>query len=110
LDTRTKIVDALEAGMEKDATLVRGYFDPLLAEHAIFLAGLEAPVVVLLEDPPEPLLDRRSRAELVAALGAVDRVVVGKVTVAAEGRVIDRREADLRSRAALVEHVHRRHR
>jgi glycerol-3-phosphate cytidylyltransferase-like family protein len=75
MDTRTKIVGSYP----REATIVEGYFDPLLAAHAEQLAArkTDLPLVVVIRDPEEPLLDARSRAELVAGLRVVDAVVIG---------------------------------
>jgi hypothetical protein len=57
---------------------VIGHFDPLLAAHARRLQELAVPgtiLVVAVSDPPDPLLPAGARAELVAALAAVDYVV-----------------------------------
>lgn len=75
MDTRAKIVDSYP----HDATIVEGCFDPLLASHVEELAARksEMPLVVVIRDPEDPLLDARSRAELVASLGVVDAVIIG---------------------------------
>ena len=80
-----------------------GYFDPLLAEHVERIArerqtGLA--LVVEVTNPPQPLLEQRARAELVAALSTVDFVVLGEGETA-----MDR---DIRER--FLEHVVSRHR
>jgi len=57
---------------------VAGDFDPLLAAHSRRLRELAEPgrlLVVAVNDPARPLLPRRARAELVAALAMVDYVV-----------------------------------
>lgn len=114
MDTRTKIVTPEQAGNLDAQICVRGYFDPLLAAHARLIAGLAGPVVVLLADPPEPLLPAKSRAELVAALRGVSRVVLpldnGEAYEPAGASVVDELAADLERRQSLVSHVHRRHR
>lgn len=79
MDTRTKIVSATEAARiaADGATVVSGYFDPLLASHAQRLAGLKrdgTPLLVLIATPENPILSARARAELVASLEAVDHV------------------------------------
>lgn len=58
-----------------EATVVRGYFDPLLAWHAERLAEIKregTPLLVVIASPENPILAARSRAELVAGLGVVD--------------------------------------
>lgn len=61
------------------AQWVAGHFDPLLAEHVRWLgqcAKPDEPLVVEITNPARPLLAQRARAELVAALGMVDYVVL----------------------------------
>jgi bifunctional ADP-heptose synthase (sugar kinase/adenylyltransferase) len=79
VDTRQKIVDAAEAARiaASGATVVSGYFDPMLASHAERLAGLKragATLLVLIATPQDPILPARARAELVAGLAVVDHV------------------------------------
>jgi len=87
MDTRRKIVSTEEAvavieRLRKGGKTVRiasGYFDPLLAEHARRLGDARAGcdvLVVLVATPPEPVLPETARAELVAALAAVDYVLL----------------------------------
>lgn len=75
MDTRAKIVSSYP----HDATIVEGCFDPLLASHVEQLKARKSdrPLVVVIRDPEDPVLDARSRAELVAALRIVDAVVIG---------------------------------
>lgn len=88
MDTRTKILDAAAAAAAasearragKTVKLVTGTFDPLLAAHARRLrevAGEGAVLFAAISEPANPLLSARARAELVAALGVVDYVVLG---------------------------------
>lgn len=114
MDTRRKIVgidEALRAADGKRIIWVRGYFDPLLAEHAGRIDRLAAPgalVVILLDDPPEPLLATRARAELVAGLARVDYVLAGHPAAPDAGLpVIELNDAVLRSR--LMERIRERH-
>jgi hypothetical protein len=111
MDTRIKI--AAESDWQPDAqwTAVAGYFDPLLAAHVERLAELPRPLVVFLADPPEPLLDARSRAELVASLDVVDRVVMPREdgSPAAESLARDDSGADLAIRDGLIALVHSKH-
>ena len=79
MDTRTKIIDAARAARVagEGATVVSGYFDPLIAAHAEQLAALKqdgTPLLVLIANPPEPILPAFARAQLVAGLAAVDYV------------------------------------
>jgi bifunctional ADP-heptose synthase (sugar kinase/adenylyltransferase) len=110
MDTRTKIVSAAEAARlaREGASIVSGYFDPLLASHAERLSGLKregVPMLVAIADPETPILPARARAELVAGLAAVDYVVEFfdglPVTVRLE-------EEDALRLDQLIEHVHAR--
>jgi hypothetical protein len=78
LDTRTKIIDAAQAAhiAQDGATVISGYFDPLIASHAERLASLKhgAPLLVLIATPPAAILPAAARAQLVAGLAAVDYV------------------------------------
>lgn len=108
MDTRAKIIDAArleEVQRNGRLRIVSGYFDVLLAEHVrrlreIRAADPGATLVVALRIPPDPLLDARARAELVAALEMVDYVVLDDLG----GDVI----AEEQMRAELIAHVHRR--
>ena len=91
--------------------LVTGYFDPLTVAHARRLVELKSQadrLIAIVLEPPEPLLDSRARAELVAALACVDYVVVG-VAQTGEAEVIHEEPADLGRRAELIERVRARH-
>ena len=109
LDTRSKIVDTEEVLRRvngRPIQWVSGYFDPLLAEHARRLRQMRTPgtaLAVVIENPPHPLLAQRARAELVAALAAVDYVVL-------EGEVTHQRLEDLPIREHFCEYVGRRSR
>lgn len=77
MDSRSKIIPA--ADLPSGVRVVSGYFDPLLAVHAAWLAearGQAAKLAVVIKDPPTPILPARARAELVAALRVVDYVVL----------------------------------
>lgn len=91
------------AGLRVD-TLVAGYFDPVVADHARRLEAIGPGLTVCLLDPPDPLLPARARAELLAAFAGVDRVILGDARALA-GRVIDETAADLAARQALVERI-----
>ena len=113
MDTREKLVDGpvATAGGE---VYVSGYFDPLLPGHARRLGEIASggkALVVLLADPPEPLLPARSRAELVAALRCVSAVVLPNADGSPRqiGPAIHEEDFDLELRRALVADVHRRH-
>jgi hypothetical protein len=115
VDTRTKIIPyedcLIQMRSAPAGTVVTGYFDPLLAAHALRLrecAGHGRPLVVLIADPPEPLLPARARAELVAALEVVDLVAVFKgagLAAPAGWRVYREEPEDLERRNALVRRV-----
>jgi bifunctional ADP-heptose synthase (sugar kinase/adenylyltransferase) len=95
--------------------VVSGYFDPLLAEHAERLEeirrGSDA-LLVLVRQPPQPILPPRARAELVAGLSAVDYVVAPEdgetLDETALAAMIHEEDADVRRLAALARLVHRR--
>lgn len=85
------------------AVVVRGYFDPLLATHALLLAACGRPLAVVVADPDQPLLPLAARQLLVAALACVDCVVTEKIAVDQ-----DWTSHDLAIRQEFVEHVHAR--
>lgn len=115
MDTRNKIID-LRA---RRPALVTGYFDPLTAAHVRRLREIRDahdPVVVLLSDPAEPVLDARARAELLAALDMVDYVVLPQERASSallertgNWSVFHEEGSDEARFRSLVEHVHRRH-
>ena len=121
MDTRNKIIDegrARETAARGRVRAVVGYFDPLLAAHAARFREIRggAPgeaVMALVLDPPEPLLELRARAELVAALADVDYVVpLGRCGPQAAGIPdgwLDETGADRERTRNLIEYVHRRH-
>jgi hypothetical protein len=79
MDTRDKIIDAVQAARiaASGATVVSGYFDPLIAAHAERLAKLkpaDSKLLVLIATPSNAILSAGARAELVAGLQAVDYV------------------------------------
>lgn len=114
MDTRSKIVSAADAARlaAQGATVVTGYFDPLLAAHAEQLRGLKrdgSPLLVAILDPQDPILPTRARAELVAGLAVVDHVVEQAVEQAAGLTAHVRLEReDSKRLKALIEHVHSR--
>ncbi len=126
MDTRNKILSWAEAKERLAAyqqegikvLLVTGYFDPLLAPHARDLADLarDARLIVLVLDPPEPILPNRARAELVAALRSVSYVVpfegeqalpLNEALRVAECVRLEEQHLDYRRQ--FVDHVLRRH-
>ena len=89
MDTREKILTATQAvetvrRLRAEGRSVRfatGWFDPLLAAHALRLeqlGGGAARVMAIVTDPSVPILPSRARAELVAALSVVDFVVLSE--------------------------------
>lgn len=81
MDTRTKITGTSFSLSHPNIRVVTGHFDPLLPEHARRLQSLAQPeqlLIVVITNPPSPLLPQKARAELVAALAAVDYVIIGE--------------------------------
>jgi bifunctional ADP-heptose synthase (sugar kinase/adenylyltransferase) len=111
MDTRGKMIGATEAARlaAAGAIVVSGYFDPLLASHARRLKELkrDAKLIVVIENPPRPILPARARAELAASLRAVDYVVETRDGVRVDVRL---EEEDQRRFEELIEHVHARQR
>ena len=119
MDTRTKIVDAnrlaeIAAEVRRSGgrlRIVRGYFDVLIAPQVRRLRELSggATLVVALDDPPEPVLPARARAELVAALDPVGFVVLAAGAALPDfGEVIDEASSHQENFQELVRHVHGR--
>lgn len=110
MDTRGKIVGSSEAARiaGEGATVVSGYFDPMVASHARRLAELKSgTMIVVIENPDRPILPARARAELVASLRAVDYVVVDRDGLRVDVRLEDE---DARRFTELIAHVHSRQR
>ena len=99
-------LDALNRLLEsRPAQIVRGHFDPLLAEHARLLADAAMPgkpLAVIVTNPASPLLPARARAELVAGLATV-----AYVAIAEDSSGADARQDDITLR--FIEHVRQRH-
>ena len=127
MDTREKIVDLARAAeiaaclrrQGAGLRLVAGYFDVLTSDHVRRLDALAGgqPLMLVVLDPPHPLLPARARAELAAALGVIDYVLLldgADLARALEQiqphEVIREEIADRQSSQALIEHVHRRQR
>lgn len=114
-DTRSKILPVARAAEFAGAVFVAMHLDPLTAAHAERLGELAsdgAPVVVLLFDPPDPLLPLEARAELAASLAAVSAVIPvsnGTSPAAIPQPLVDERAADLTRRQALVVHIFDKH-
>lgn len=112
LDTRTKIIDAAQAARiaQAGATVVSGYFDPLIASHAERLASLKrdgTPLLVLIATPPAAILPAAARAQLVAGLAVVDYVCDTPGSLSAE-IPLEAEHAGLFEQ--LIRHVHARQR
>ncbi|MBY0504566.1 MAG: hypothetical protein K2X03_11685 [Bryobacteraceae bacterium] len=109
MDTRAKVIELTAAAGLTAKTLVVGFFDPVLAAHVERLAALEGPVTVSLLDPPDEILNARARAELVASLASVERVIIGDARgLVASPQVVDMTAADLASREALIARIRQR--
>lgn len=94
--------------------VIVGFFDPVHAAQIRALrqlASAESVIVAAIAEPPDPLLPQRARAELAAALQAIDYVVTDvEGAVALPGAVVsDIRQDDLLRREELMRHVLRRH-
>ena len=125
MDTRHKIIEPQQAlTLVRDlrargVKIVTGYFDVIVAEHVLRLREIKngsGTLVVMILDPPEPVLGGRARAELVAALGMVDYVVPADEQAAGEllshftaSEIVREEPADLLRARRLSEHVKRRH-
>jgi hypothetical protein len=112
LDTRTKIVEPHSVPRGRPVKIVICYADPLWAREVAALreqAGSGSLLVVAVDDPPDPLLPARARAELAASLAFVDYVITDPDAAIPEAQVFDLRTADLESRQSLVDQVLRRH-
>lgn len=113
MDTRTKIIGAGDAQRLADlgATVVSGYFDPLLASHAERLAALKqngTALLVVITSPANPILPARARAELVAGLRAVDHVTEANDVNIKPQICLEQEDAERFER--LVDHVRARQR
>ena len=124
MDTRTKIVTVADAGRlvrgSRPVAVVTGYFDVLLASHARELAHVreahpDAILIVALTPAPEPLMEPRARAEMVAALAMVDYVVSleaseaeGFLAAFSAAPIVRLEDAHRGRMRQLIEHVHRR--
>jgi glycerol-3-phosphate cytidylyltransferase-like family protein len=128
VDTRNKILDPAEAAARihrlcadgRSVRLITGFFDPLTPAHARRLnrlASENSHLTVIVTDPPDPILPLRARAELAAALAAVDLVVpvpaeqLDEFLQSLPIAPFERGEAeDLVLRQELIRHVHTRQR
>jgi len=112
LDTRIKIIDAAQAAViaNAGATVVSGYFDPMIASHAERLAALKpdgSQLLVLISTPPDPILPALARAQLVAGLSVVDFVCDAPNGLAPH---IGLEEEHRELLTQLIDHVHDRQR
>jgi hypothetical protein len=112
IDTRVKIVDAARASRiaQDGATVVSGYFDPMIASHAERLATLKnggQPLLVLISTPPDAILPAAARAQLVAGLSVVDYVCDTPGDLRAE-IALEAEHAEVLEQ--LIRHVHARQR
>ena len=112
MDTRTKIIDAAHAARiaQTGATVVSGFFDPMIASHAERLAKLKhegTPLLVLIATPPEAILPALARAQLIAGLSVVDYVCDAPDGIAPQIHLEDE-HAELLTQ--LIDHVHARQR
>jgi len=90
--------------------VIVGYFDPLHAGHTRRLRELcrnGERIVVAVDDPPEPILPARARAELVAALNCVAYVLVSPSRQSPN--MIDERQQDAQRARVFAQHVVARH-
>lgn len=89
------------------ATIVSGYFDPLVASHAERLAALKTgeKLLVLIATPDNAILPAAARAELVAGLRAVDYVAELSDGLTPQIRL---EEEDAERFTALVQYVRAR--
>lgn len=114
MDTRTKIISPERVAdlARSGAFVVSGSFDPLVAGLAEQLAELKrketqegTPLVVLIRSVGNPILPASARAELVAALAAVDYVCDAECEIEPAVRLEQEHAQRLRE---LVRHVHAR--
>lgn len=122
VDTRTKILNREQAAERIAAgaangpvRIIAGFFDPLTAGHArrieeIARGAAVTGVVVL--TPEGAILAPRARAELVAALGAVDFVVEAgspeELACFSGADIFRDDESEARLTRELIRHVHDR--
>jgi hypothetical protein len=127
LDTRTKILDLNDAeeflrtrlGAEPPVKVVVGYCDPLVASHVRRLNDIarDGKLIVIVSSPTHPLLPVEARAELVAALAVVEKVIAVQPSKLRDllrlvpGELLVMEQAgDAERTEELVRHVHARQR
>jgi bifunctional ADP-heptose synthase (sugar kinase/adenylyltransferase) len=123
VDTRNKIITAQAAcdlARGREVVLVTGHFDVLLAAHLRELQRVrevrpQAALIVAVTSPPEPVLDARARAEMVAALAVVDYVVSlegeqpeSLLAAFSPDRTVRLEAVHQQRMRELIQHVHRR--
>jgi hypothetical protein len=101
--------------MPPPGVAVIGHFDPLLASHVRRLqeaARRFGTLVVVVTEPPDPLLPARARAELLAGLAMVAWVTAapsGGVSALPPGwQTLQEEAGDLERRKELIRHVFER--
>ena len=98
----------MPAGETRRVCVLIGYFDPVVAEHAVAIPA-DQYVIAAVDDPPDPLLDSRARLELTAGLSGIAQVVAGvPETFPADAIVTDIRQQHLDIRSRLMERVRTR--
>jgi hypothetical protein len=115
MDTRSKIIDAAGFRGIGSAAIVTGYFDPLLAWHALELEGIRrsaGTLAVIVLPLAGELLPQSARAALVAALRMVDYVLIADngdmdrlFAELTPAKIVRLEDDDLRRRVELMEHV-----
>jgi hypothetical protein len=110
LDTREKIISAdRAAALARDgATVVSGFFDPMVASTAARLSELKQhgkPLLVAITTAPDSILPARARAELIAGLRVVDYVVESDAGLTPATKL---EREDTARLADLIRHVHAR--
>ncbi len=127
MDTRTKILDLNDAeeflrarlSVEPPVKVVVAYCDPLVASHVRRLKKIarDGKLIVLVSSPTHPILPVAARAELVAALDVVEKVIAVQPSklrdllrlVSGELLVMEQ-AGDAERTEELVRHVHVRQR
>lgn len=121
MDTRTKIIELerFEHDSAQRLGVLRGRFDVLTADHCRVAAktkeGVDLLVALVLRDEPvrHAMLDESSRAQLAAALGPIDRVILCDETeseaLIAEWKPVVAADAEAYVRRSIVADVLERH-
>lgn len=118
MDSRAKIVTGVDCrsklaelrAAKPGLRVVSGHFDPLLAWHVERVEEARrgaAGLAVAILEPPDPILPARARAELVAALAAVDLVLIPAGEQPPEASTL-LEQADLDVRRSFIEQVRER--